>query len=75
MLSDQNAEAINNVNETIDVMELWDAFETVNKTVEENMEAIGNSYNINDKLIYLQPSNGNKTKLYSHFFNILCNSS
>ena len=63
MLSDQNAEAINNVNETIDVMELWDAFETVNKTVKENMEAIGNLYYINSKLIYLQPSNGNKTKL------------
>ena len=63
MLSDQNAEAINNVNETIDVMELWDAFETVNKTVEENMEAIGNLYYINYKLIHLQLSNGNKTKL------------
>ena len=63
MLSDQNAEAINNVNETIDVMELWEAFETVNKTVEENMEAIGNLCNINHKLIYFRPPNDNKTNL------------
>ena len=46
----ENAETIKNLNKTMDVSDLWNAFEAVNSTVEKNMAKIGNFCYTNLKL-------------------------
>ena len=50
MFTGENAETIKNLNKTMDVSDLWNAFEAVNSTVEKNMAKIGNFCYTNLKL-------------------------